>query len=402
MYIPLNSILSAHQNALLPDHLAALPQPDADAVAHSERLCRLIDAEIGAAGGWLSFARFMELALSAPGLGYYSAGTRKLGAAGDFITAPEMGALFARTLARQALQVLGAGIPDIIEIGPGSGRLACALLTELETLDCLPQRYLLLETSAELRERQQALLHEKLPHLESRIAWLARLPESMHALVIANEVLDVLPAHIVRTSSDGIQELGVTVTPDGYAWCPRPAAGAVLTAARKLQLPPDYTTEINLAAQAFVRTLASRLVHGVALLIDYGFPAHEYYHPQRSAGTLMCHYRHRAHDDPLRLVGLQDITAHVDFSAIAEAALDGDCEVLGYTNQAQFLVNCGITELLAAAPTEDARAYVPLAAEAQQLLSPAQMGELFKVLAIGKNFAQPLIGYASGDKLHTL
>jgi SAM-dependent MidA family methyltransferase len=386
---------------LLPTQLSHLPAPSADAAAHSARLRRLIAAEIAAAGGWLSFARYMELALHAPGLGYYSAGARKFGAGGDFVTAPELGGVFARTLARQAAQVLRQGIADIVEFGAGSGKLARDLLAELAALDCLPQRYLILETSAELRAHQRELLRHDLPQLTSRIAWLDVMPASLDALVIGNEVLDVMPAHIIKTRDNGADELGVVQKNSAFEWGAQPASGPVLAAAGALKLAPGYTTEIHLAARAFVRTLAASLARGVALLIDYGFPAHEYYHPQRDAGTLMCHYQHHAHSDPLCLIGLQDITAHVDFSAIAHAAVGAGIEVLGYTNQAQFLINCGITDVLAATPADDP-AYPRLAAQAQKLVSPAEMGELFKVIALGKNFSAPLLGYSRGDKRHTL
>jgi len=387
---------------LLPAHLSHLPAPSAEALAHSRRLVSLIAAEIAAAGGWISFARYMELALHAPGLGYYSAGAHKLGAAGDFVTAPELGSLLGQTLARQAAQVLRAGIPDVMELGAGSGRLARDLLAELLALDCLPQRYLILETSAELKERQRALLHRELPQLASRVAWLDALPAAFSALVIGNEVLDAMPVHLVTARDDGIEELGVTATAGTFAWSARPAAGTVLAIASELDLPSGYTTEIHPAADAFVRTLATHLEHGVALLIDYGFPAREYYHPQRASGTLMCHYRHHSHADPLCLTGLQDITAHVDFSSLATSAVASGLELLGYTNQAQFLINCGITEVLARTPAEDAAAYLPLAAQAQQLVSPAEMGELFKVIALGRDFPSPLLGFARGDKRHTL
>ena len=361
-----------------------------------------IAGEISASGGWISFARYMELALHAPGFGYYSAGARKFGADGDFVTAPELGPLFGRTLARQAAQVLRAGVTDIIEIGAGSGRLACDLLAELAVLDCLPLRYLILETSADLGERQRALLQRELPHLVARVTWLDTLPASFAALVIGNEVLDAMPVHLIQTRENGIAELGVTEKNAVFEWSAQPATGSVLAVASELGLPAGYTTEIHLAAHAFVRTLASSLAHGVALLIDYGFPAREYYHPQRSSGTLMCHYRQHSHEDPFCLVGLQDITAHVDFSAIADAALQSGLDLLGYASQAQFLINCGITDILAATPADDAAAYLPLAAQAQQLMSPAEMGELFKVIALGSNFPAPLPGFARGDKRHTL
>ena len=387
---------------MLPAHLSALPAPAAAAAAHSARLSRLIADEIAAAGGWISFARYMELALHAPGLGYYSAGARKFGIAGDFVTAPEIGSLFGRTLARQAAQILHEGITSVVELGAGSGRLARDLLAQLAMLECLPQRYLILETSADLRECQRSLLQREMPHLAARIAWLDALPASLDALVIGNEVLDAMPVHVVRTRADGIDELGVKVNGGDFEWSAKPASGALLTAATGLKLAPHYVTEIHLAAHAFARSLAASLNRGAVLLIDYGFPAREYYHSQRTRGTLMCHYRHHAHADPLCLTGLQDITAHVDFSALAHAGTAAGLELLGYTNQAQFLINCGITDVLAATPAHHTPTYLPLAAQAHKLVSAAEMGELFKVIALGKNLRVPLLGFARGDKSHTL
>lgn len=378
----------------------ALPLPSADALAVSEELQALINAEIGRCDGWISFARFMELALYAPGLGYYSAGSRKLGAAGDFVTAPELSPLFGRTLARQLAELLAQDIPDIIELGAGSGALAAALLEELAALGQLPQRYRILEVSADLRERQQTHLQSRIPQHLSRIEWLDHLPERIDAVVIGNEVLDALPVHRVRADRDGVAEIGVITSNTGYAWSARPAAGALATAAAQLQLPDDYETEISLAAPALIADLAQRLDHGVLLFIDYGFPAREFFHPQRNRGTLMCHYRHHAHDDPFLWPGLQDITAHVDFSAVARAG--GDLDLLGYVNQAQFLINCGITALLSEIPASDVARYAPLAAQAQQLLSPAEMGELFKVIALGRGVKLALTGFTRGDKSHTL
>ena len=354
------------------------------------------------AGGWISFARFMELALHAPGLGYYSAGTRKFGVDGDFVTAPESGNLFARTLARQAVQCLRAGLSNILEIGAGSGRLACDLLSALTELDCLPQRYLILETSAELRQRQHTLLRRELPRLFERIVWLNELPASLEALVIANEVLDAMPVHLITKRDDVTAERGIITKNNAFEWDEQPATGLLLAATDKLKLTPGYITEIHFAAHAFIRTLAEHLARGAVLLVDYGFPAHEYYHPQRSSGTLMCHYRQHAHDDPLCLVGLQDITAHVDFSAIARVAVESGMDLLGYANQAQFLINCGITDVLAATSAENPVSYLPLAAQAKKLISPAEMGELFKVIAIGKGYSTPLLGFEHGDKRHTL
>lgn len=383
-----------------------LPPPEDAAAAHQQRVVQAIAAEIAAAGGWISFARYMDMALYAPGLGYYSAGARKLGADGDFVTAPELGPLFGRTLARAAAEVLAHTGGDILEFGAGSGRLACQLLGALAESGRLPGRYFILETSADLRARQRELLAAELPQLLSRVTWLDALPAAHTGLMLGNEVLDALPVHLVRTRPDdatAIDELGVATAETAgagprFAWDARPAQGALLEAALALALPPGYATEIGLAARAFMRAIGPVLKQGVALFIDYGFPAAEYYHSQRDRGTLMCHYRHRAHDDPLVLAGLQDITAHVDFSAVARAAAESGLDLLGYCAQARFLINSGITADLEKVPTENARAYLPAAAEAQRLLSPAEMGELFKAIAFGRGYAAPLAGFANGDR----
>ena len=390
---------------MLPSTLAHLPSPSREAQAASAALEGLIHREIERGRGWLSFARYMELALYAPGLGYYTGGSTKLGEAGDFVTAPELSPLFARCLARQVSQLIAADIPDVLELGAGSGALAAGVLTELATLDRLPRRYFILEVSADLKARQQARLSTFAPHLRERVRWLDGLPPSLNATVVANEVLDAIPVHIVRMQDGGIEELGVTIgaSPAPFTRQYRPAVGEVLSAATALGLPhDDYETEVSLAAPALVKSLGGVLERGVLLFIDYGFPAREYYHPQRSRGTLMCHYRHHVHDDPFALVGLQDITAHVDFTAIASAGVDANLEVLGYTSQAQFLVNLGITDLLSETPAEAIRAYAPLAAQAQKLLSPAEMGEPFKVLTLGRGMAEPLAGFVRGDRTHTL
>jgi len=337
-----------------------------------------LQKEIAAAGGWISFARYMELALRA----YYARGDRQLGAQGDFVTAPELGKLFGRTLARQLKEIEG----PILELGAGSGALAETLLKELE------RDYLILETSAALRERQRARLGDK-------VKFLDRLPEAWHGVVIANEVVDALPVHALAWRAEGIMERGVS---GELTWAERSASGHLLEAASDIHVPNPYESEIGLAARAWMRSLAERLEQGAIFVIDYGFPRHEYYHPQRSMGTLMCHARHRAHGDPFERPGAQDITAHVDFSALARAAREGGLELLGYATQAQFLVNCGITEVLAQANVENALRYAPIAAQAQTLLSPAEMGELFKVLAVGRGVKLPLAGFSRGERSNTL
>jgi len=363
-----------------------LPAPQADALAASARLVERVRMEIAQAGGWIPFSRYMELALYAPGLGYYAGGAAKLGASGDFATAPEMGSLFARTLARQVAQLLQPG-EAILEFGAGSGALAQALI---ETLS--PERYLILETSAELAERQRA-------RLGTRAQWIERLPEKFRGVMIANEVADAMPVHALAWRREGICERGVDAD---LAWAERPAAGEALAAARALQVQAPYESEIGLVARAWMKLVSARLERGALLVVDYGFPEREYYHPQRTAGTLMCHYRHRAHGDPFFHPGLQDVTAHVDFTALARAAREAGLEVLGYANQAQFLVNCGITEVLEGYDPEDAARYAPRASEAHKLLSPAEMGEIFKVLAVGRGVLRPLLGFADGERSHTL
>jgi SAM-dependent MidA family methyltransferase len=365
-----------------------LPTPAPEALAASAALRERIAAEISDHGGWIPFARYMELALYAPGLGYYAGGAEKLGTAGDFVTAPELGSLFGRTLARQVAELLPQG-GELLEFGAGSGALAAALLGELDSA------YRILETSAALRARQRARLGE-------RAGWLQGLPERFRGVMLANEVLDAMPVHALAWRDAGVFERGVSESAGTLAWAERPAEGELLEEARKIDVPAPYESEIGLAACAWMRSVAARLDEGALLIIDYGFPRAEYYHPQRAMGTLMCHYRHRAHGDVFFHPGLQDITAHVDFSALAEAASEAGLEVLGYASQAQFLVNCGITEVLGQANAEQALHYAPLASEANKLLSPAEMGELFKVLAVGRAVKQPLLGFSRGDRSHTL
>jgi SAM-dependent MidA family methyltransferase len=274
----------------------------------------------------------------------------------------------------------------ILELGAGSGALAETLVKELD------REYFILETSGALRERQAQRLGD-------RVKFLERLPERFRGVMVANEVVDAMPVHAVAWRANRIMERGVG--PD-LNWEERPATGEVLKESNAIDVPVPYESELGLAARGWMRSLAASLERGVIFIIDYGFPRHEYYHPQRSMGTLMCHTRHRAHGDPFLRPGEQDITAHVDFSALAAAAQEAGLDLLGYATQAQFLVNCGITEVLAQANLDHALHYAPIAAEAQQLLSPAEMGELFKVLAVGRDVKQPLLGFSRGERSHTL
>jgi SAM-dependent MidA family methyltransferase len=380
-----------------------LPTPSPEAAQHSARLCDVIRRDIAGHGGWIPFARYMELALYAPGLGYYTAGAHKLGAAGDFVTAPELSPLFGRTLARQAAEIMASSAPHILELGAGSGKLAADMLSELERLGSLPGSYAILEVSADLRARQQALLKTRLPHLLERIHWLDALPEKFSGAVVANEVLDALPVHLVHWRDSALTERGVAIGDSGFIWQERAINdAALLHAAQQIAVPDDYVGEICLAAHGLVNSLSGCLEQGALLFIDYGFGAREFYHPQRSSGTLMCHYRHHAHDDPFFLPGLQDITAHVNFTGIAECGIDAGLELLGYTSQAFFLLNCGITELIKDTSPENLRDYLPLSAQLQKLTSPAEMGELFKVMVLGRGITGPLCGFARGDLMRTL
>jgi SAM-dependent MidA family methyltransferase len=383
-----------------------LPSPSPEAAAHSRRLATALRDAIAAGGGWLSFARFMELALYAPGLGYYAAGATKFGAAGDFVTAPEMTPFFGRALAGPAAEVMAASAPAILEAGAGSGRLAADLLGELERRGTLPQSYAILELSADLRERQQATLADRVPHLLPRVNWLDALPGTFSGLVLGNEVLDAMPVHIVAWRAEGIFERGVVLDADGgFTWNERPAGGALLAAAaeigRQCRLPPGYESEVGLAARAWCAEWGHRLTAGAVLLVDYGFPRRELYHPQRGRGTLMCHYRHHAHPDPFQLPGLQDITAHVDFTATIAAADGAGLDLLGYTTQGQFLLNCGILDLLATLPA-DSPDYMRAAGAVNKLLLPHEMGELFKVIAFGRGIDGPLPAFAAGDQSRRL
>lgn len=381
----------------------SLPEPSPEAREHSARVAARIRSEIEAGGGWLSFARYMELALYAPGLGYYMAGARKLGRDGDFVTAPEISDLFGQTLAQQVRQVLAPDCAEVLEVGAGSGALAAALLAELDRLGALPDRYLILELSPDLRSRSRDTLAARVPHLLERVAWLNQLPPSFRGCVLGNEVLDAMPVHVICRDGEALREQGVTLAGEGFGWAARSLPDALRSQIDAACFPePGYCSEIQFVARGFIRSVGKMLERGVALFIDYGFPRREYYHPQRTRGTLMCHYRHHAHDDPFFLPGLQDITSHIDFTAIAEAGGASGLELLGYSNQAQFLINCGITDLVARTPASDARVYLPLAAQVQRLTSPAEMGELFKVIALGRGDVPPLLGFTRGDKRHVL
>ncbi|NOT15787.1 MAG: class I SAM-dependent methyltransferase [Methylotenera sp.] len=383
--------------------MSSLPIPNAQAQAHSQQLALLIQHQVSQNNGWISFADFMHMALYTPNLGYYSGGAKKFGMGGDFVTAPEISPLFAQTLANQAAQVLLETQGNILELGAGTGKLAADLLLRLQEIKQLPAQYFILEVSAHLRQVQQENLQKLLPaYLFKRIAWLERLPSNFVGLMLGNEVLDAIPVHLIYHSNQVLCERGVAFD-HGFVWQDQAIpAGQFFDEISAYALPSDYLTEVCPAAAGLIHSLAQALQRGVILMLDYGFSAREYYHPQRNQGTLMCHYQHYAHTDPLIYVGLQDMTAHVNFTQIALAGEAHGIRLAGYASQAQFLMNCGILDVMSQVSPHDMAQYAPLAAAAQKLLSPAEMGDLFKAIALSKNFDEPLLGFTQGDKSHTL
>ncbi len=377
---------------------SSLPAPSAAQQAHSDRLRALIVSDVRTQGGWISFDRYMRLVLYAPGLGYYSAGSTKFGdaaAGGDFVTAPEISPLFAQALAAQVAQVFEHTPARIVEFGAGSGRLAADLLAALRSRGVRCDRYEIVEVSADLRDRQQRRL------AGAPVEWLAAAPADFEGVMLANEVLDVMPVRLFARRGNKVVERGVGLQDDGFVLIERSAPPDLLAAVTEIErevgeLPEGYASEIGFEARAWMASVGDWLERGVLLAIDYGFPRREYYHPQRLMGTIMCHYRHHSHADPFWLPGLNDLTAHVDFSAMAEAAHASGLDVLGYTSQAHFLLNCGLIERLKEghAPASSAAAH--------RLLSEAEMGELFKVLAVGRRVEIPLTGFRRGDRLHRL
>lgn len=386
--------------------LHTLPTPDPEAAAHSVQLLELIRSEIEAAHGAISFARFMELALYAPGLGYYCAGTRKFGSGGDFITAPELSPLFARCVARQCQEMLSAlGGGMILELGAGSGMMAADLLAEFEALQSLPTQYAILERSAELRERQRQTLLERVPHLAERVVWLDTVPSSAwRGILLANEVLDALPVERFTITAHGARRIVVTWTDHGLAYAQGAEDAAVSAAVAHIEadlgqrLPQGYTSEYVPHLKEWLAAIVEHLEAGALLFIDYGYPRRSYYHPDRTTGTLLCHYRHRAHDNALILIGLQDITANVDFTALADAALATGLHVAGYTKQNAFLFGCGLLELLDAEPAALSTRYLEQTRQTKLLTLPSEMGERFQAIALTRNLDWPWRGFSFHDE----
>jgi SAM-dependent MidA family methyltransferase len=366
----------------------SLPEPSADALAASRALEHLIRQEIRANNGWIPFTRYMELALYAPDLGYYAGGSAKLGKDGDFTTAPEITPLFGGTLALFAEELFASRPLDILEFGAGTGKLAGDVLQALRQRGVPVNTYQIVELSAELRSRQQQVLCDY-----PQMHWLDKPPAAFTGLVIANEVLDAMPVPLLIRQDGRWRERGVMIDGEQFAFADRDCLqpiGAQIPAAD--ELPDGYLTEVHPQQAGFIRMIADMLCAGqggMAVLIDYGFPAHEYYLPQRAQGTLMCHYRHHAHGDPFYLPGLQDITAHVDFTEMARAGLDAGLVLVGYTSQAGFLLSAGLPALLQPETADDPKRWLPIANAVQRLTSPAEMGELFKVLMLSHQMVLP-------------
>ncbi len=389
------------------------PEPDTFLQRHSQTLIQLIHDAIREQGGWISFDRYMQMALYQPGLGYYTAGSERFGPQGDFVTAPTLGRLFAASLASQCKQVLALdGCDTIVEFGAGNGDLAANILLELAQSENSPGRYQIVETSPDLIARQQQRIaqlgNEHGDALIAGVEWLSTLPQAINGVVIANEVVDAMPfKRFELVAEDQAQEIGVIASQDGLRW----------SLGQEFSLPfslPDctsgYQSEWSPRSEAWVRSVGERLKKGVMLLIDYGFPEHEFYHPDRQQGTLMCHYRHHAHSDPFYWPGLQDITCHVNFSAVAQAGLDVGLELIGYNSQGEFLLACGllnhmerqISEVASLPQEQQTRRQMEMSAEVKKLTLPHEMGELFKVIALGRNVNQALSGFRSANKSYRL
>ncbi|PHS27194.1 MAG: SAM-dependent methyltransferase [Methylophaga sp.] len=384
-----------------------LAKPDDIAQRHSEQLLSLIYDEIERAGGKISFADYMHLCLYAPGLGYYSAGSQKLGQHGDFTTAPEISPLFSRTFAHHIKDVLSQlKQPSILEFGAGSGKMAADILAELTAANCYPEKYYIIEVSADLRERQYKTIAHALPDIVENVVWLDAIPNCFVGVILANEVCDAMPVHMLHFKQGKVAERYIEKNDAGLCWCEgslsqSSLASHIIEIQALIGESEDYITEVNLAAQAWLCSLADNLQQGALFICDYGYPKADYYHPQRNEGTLMCYYQHQGHADPLILPSLQDITAHVDFTLLAQTAIDNGLEVNGFQSQADFLLAGGITEL-SQAQENDPLLMLQQASEIKQLTLPSAMGENFKVLTLSKSLNQLLPRCQLADRRYTL
>lgn len=388
----------------------SLPQPDALSHEHSNKVASWIRERIADAGGEISFAEYMQHCLYAPGLGYYSAGSTKFGEAGDFVTAPEVSSIFGAVLARQCADVLAQiATPAILEIGAGSGKLAVDLLRSLNDAGSVPEGgYQVLEVSADLRARQEQKLRDELPELADRVTWLDQLPQDFSGVVIANEVLDALPVERFVRRESGVRQVCVTVDGDSFVLVERDAADALRKAVEQVEvslgheLAPGYASEVCLAAPHWIADTAASLRHGLVFLFDYGVGRREYYAGERAGGWLRCHFRHHAHDDPLILPGIQDLTSWVDFTSVADAALDNGLEVAGFVAQAQFLIGGGLDKVLANFAELPTEAQLRMSAEIKLLTLPAEMGENFKCLGLARGDIATPGGFLLADRTTSL
>ena len=388
----------------------SLPAPDAESAAHSARTVEYIRRKITAAGGQISFAEYMHHALYAPGLGYYSAGTTKFGEAGDFITAPEISSVFGSVLASQCAGVLKQlDSPSILEFGAGSGKLAADILRTLAAKDALPSGgYQILEVSADLRQRQESLLRSEIPELLSHVTWLDRLPEEHKGVIVANEVLDALPVERFIRHKNGISQLCVSAGAGEFVLQQRDAPEILATAVAAIEkelgqrLADGFASEVCLAAPQWIADIAHIFREGVAFLFDYGVSRREYYAAERSGGWLRCHFRHHAHEDPLILCGIQDLTSWVDFSAVAEAAVTAGLDVAGFVTQAQFLIGGGLDQQLADFANLPLDAQLKLSAELKLLTLPTQMGENFKCLGLSRGALTRPAAFGFADRTTSL
>jgi SAM-dependent MidA family methyltransferase len=380
-----------------------LPIPNSEAKQLSDKLFLYVQSEIKKTGG-ISFARYMELALYTPQLGYYQNTLKKFGKEGDFVTAPEISPLFSYCLANQCAEILAAmGGGDVLEFGAGSGVMAADILCALKEKNQLPSRYYILELSGFLKSIQRETIQAKMPEFIDCVIWLDQLPkEPIQGVIIANEVLDAMPVSLF-TNKSSIKECGVTIENNELVGCVLEKNNAKLIAQLEkyeIHFSENYTSEINLYLSGWIKSVSTILSRGVVLILDYGFPRHEYYHVDRSMGTIMCHYRHYAHSNPLVFPGIQDITAHVDFTAVAESASDNGFSVVGFTNQAAFLMNCGLLSFVKESTDEKKRFLQNQ--QVLQLTLPSEMGELFKVMGLSKNYDNELLGFQSMNQLMRL
>jgi SAM-dependent MidA family methyltransferase len=386
-----------------------LPRPDDDSLAHCQKVCASIRQVIDKSDGSISFAQFMHLALYSPGLGYYNVGTTKFGAAGDFVTAPEISPLFGRVVARQCSAVLEQiDKGKILELGAGSGRLAVDILRWLADRNSLPEQYLMLETSADLRARQEALIREELPGLQQIVQWLDQLPERFAGVVIANEVADALPVERFERTDDAVFQMHVTANNTDFDWSRKPAPKVLAAAVEKIEadigepLPAGYLSEVSLGLHDWIGQLATCLHRGLVLLFDYGVSRREYYSPDRDQGWLRCHFRHHAHNEPLIYAGIQDLTSWVDFTAVAESAAEHGLEVAGFVTQAQFLINSGLEEELIGIADLGLADQLELSRQVKVLTLPGEMGENFKCIGLSRGDVTGVTAFSNVDRAHVL